>query len=1225
MSDQEKPKKRMLPGRRKILLSVFLVLFIYTLSGFFFLPWLLKTQAEKRLPEFLQRSATIDQVRFNPFTLRLQIDGFVVNGRQSQAPLLKVDSLLADCAGFLSLSNRALVLEKIDIQGPYLKIVKNEDASFNFSDLLPATPKPDEELKEKPETKGQGFRFSLNNISVGGGIVEIADQSRDIFHWINDITIGLPQISNLPQLVETNIQPSFAAVVNGTPLVVGGQSKPFAKTLETSFDINIDELDLAYYLSYLPQDRNFTVTDGSLTTRLNLAYLQSENEVPRLTLSGTARVNNVLISGQGEEKQHRFVFLPELKVDFGPGNLLDGELFLSEIVIRKPEVNLFFKPDGVFYLPMLVAAVSEDGTRPASESNLKSVSDPEPQSRESKKFVFKLDRLSLEEGVVGLRDERVVPPFSARMAPVELELKNFSNVGDHSAHYNVKLQSDAGETLLGDGDFSVDPLNLMTHFALDNLPLARYAAYYQKYFAGQLDGGGLRLAGELFFAQKEGGELELQLQDLECGLSDIKISSPDGQPVLALPSLLMAQSRIDLNKREFVIGFLEGEKGSLNLLRRPDNVINLTDLIPPVSAKESTAKEVLPENLPVVSVEVTPAWYLFLEKGRLLDFQVIFKDQVPAAKTEIKVDKINLAIKQLGTAEGESGDFKLDLRLAQRGQLSLKGPLSLAPLQADFAVDLRNVPLKIFQSYLGEHLDLVLVKGEAALKGAFSFRQEASVGPSIDFSGKAAIADLKTVDGWSGTEILSLQNLKLAGISLRNQPPALSVLKCSADGLQANFVKEVDGRSNLELLLVEKNVEPEIIDPVVANGSAIEVKSAPAMALEFKKIALDESSIAFIDRSLSPSFKISLDDLGGEVVGLTSLGEKPAEVKLAGKLNGQAPVSVVGFIDPLAEDLYVDLKIDGQGIGMTDLTPYSGKFIGYAIGKGKISLDLTCKVEQQKLTSSNAIFLDQFDFGSAVESPDAFNLPVKLAVALLRDRQGEIHLNLPVKGELNDPKFSLGGIIVKVFVNLITKAITSPFALIGSLAGGGEELNLVSFAAGQVNLDETALARLDKLAGVLYDRPGLKVEIAGRADAVSDRQALHEDHFKKLLQVQKFKEVVGRNQDLHSPDQVVVKDDEFARYLWQAYKAAPFAKEKNLLRMVKKIEPVEQERLLRDFVKVSDDELTLLARNRARGVMDYISKKGPVESQRLFLVDPQVLQGDPVAAEKARQVEMKIK
>lgn len=322
MSDQEKQekqqKRKVIFSWRKILFFAVLLLAVYSLSGFFLLPWLLKSQAEKRLPELLNRPATIDQVRFNPFTLRLQIDGLLVRARQGRAPLLKIDSLLADCAGFLSLTNRALVLEEIDIQGPYIKIVRNDDLSYNFSDLLSAAPASD----DKPEVEGRGFCFSLNNIKLAGGIVEFTDQTRDIFHWLNDITIGLPRISNLPHLVETHVQPSFAAVVNGAPLAVKGTAKPFAETLETRFHINLDNLDLSYYLAYLPGERNFTVADGALTTRLDLVYLQSKNEDSRLTLYGTATFNDLLISGRDEKKKDRFIFLPEAAIRFGPGNLL---------------------------------------------------------------------------------------------------------------------------------------------------------------------------------------------------------------------------------------------------------------------------------------------------------------------------------------------------------------------------------------------------------------------------------------------------------------------------------------------------------------------------------------------------------------------------------------------------------------------------------------------------------------------------------------------------------------------------------------------------------------------------------------------------------------------------------------------------------------------------------------------------------------------------------------
>ncbi|MCD6535135.1 MAG: DUF748 domain-containing protein [Deltaproteobacteria bacterium] len=1217
MSDQEKPAKKFFSWRR-ILLFVVLLLAVYSVSGFFFLPWLLKSQAEKRLPELLNRPATIDQVRFNPFTLRLQIDGLLVRARQGRAPLLKIDSLLVDCAGFLSLSNRALVLEKIDIQGPYLKIVRNDDLSYNFSDLLPASPQSDVKL----EVEGPGFRFSLNNIKLSGGIVEFTDQTRGIFHWLNDITIGLPQISNLPHLVETHVQPSFAAVVNGTPLAIKGTTKPFAETLETHFHINLNNLDLSYYLAYLPGERNFTVADGSLTTRLDLVYLQSENEVPSLTLSGTATLNDFLVSGREKKKKDRFVFLPEVLIRFAPGNLIGGELFLSEVVLRKPEVNLVIKPDGVFYLPMLVAAVIENPAPSESAEEVKAKTD---QGEEEAEFVFKLDSLRLEEGDITLNDKRVTPAFSTRFSPVNFTLNDFSTVKDNQTHYSLKLISEVGETLTMVGEFSHDPVTVETYFALENLPLPRYAAYYRDYFAGQLDDGRLRLAGAVSFAQTDAGEFTLQLHEFECGLADLKVNDPNGEPAFTLPQLDLSQSRIDLTQRECVIGSLEGQKGALTLIRSADNILNLVSLLPAAPEKDSAAKDTTSKESTTEVSPMTKPWHLLLEKGRLHDFQVTFNDQQPAAKAVIKAAKINLSLDQLGTGKGESGTCQLDLKLAESGRLTVAGPLVLDPLQVELDIDLQKVPLKAFQAYISEHLDLVLVKGEAASKGHFSLRQKTSTETDITFAGNAALKNLKTVDGRHAADILALRNLALTGISFRNQPPAFSLEKVAVSGLQVNFVKESDGRSNFAMMMVEKEQAPETSVPAAKKGSPEMVKAESELAFALKKLELSKSSITFLDRSLSPPFKMVLADLEGGVEGLTSMGEKPARVKLDGRLNGQAPVSVSGRLDPLAQDLFVDLKIDSQGFGMTDLTPYTGKFVGYAVGKGKLSLDLEYKIENRKLTASNAIFLDQFDFGSSVESPDAMSLPVKLAVALLRDRQGEIHINMPVKGELDDPEFSLGGVIIKVFINLIAKAVTSPFALIGSLVGGGGgELNLVTFAPGQIELDDAAQGRLEKLAKALYDRPGLKVEIAGRADVTNDRQALHEDHFKKLLQAQKFKEVVGKKQGAQSLDEVVVEDAEFERYLWQAYKIAPFSKEKNLLRMVKKIEPTEQERLLRESIEISDDELVLLARNRARSVMAYLTAKGPVEAQRLFLVDPQIMQNDPAAAEKARQVEMKI-
>ncbi|MCK5914721.1 MAG: DUF748 domain-containing protein, partial [Deltaproteobacteria bacterium] len=247
MSEQNTEKKRSLAWRWRVCLAILFLLLVYTLSGFFLLPKLLKSQVEKRSPELLQRQVTIAKVQFNPFTLRLMVDGFVVHGSGDKDTFLRVDSLLLDVAGFLSLRNQALVLEQIEIQGPSLRVIRNRDLSYNFSDILNAVT-ANSDKKEETDAES-GFHFSLNNITMVDGLVEFDDNPRNIVHKIADITIGLPSISNLPYLVETDVEPSFSATVNATPLSVKGTSKPFNQSLETHFAINLDKLDLPRYLS----------------------------------------------------------------------------------------------------------------------------------------------------------------------------------------------------------------------------------------------------------------------------------------------------------------------------------------------------------------------------------------------------------------------------------------------------------------------------------------------------------------------------------------------------------------------------------------------------------------------------------------------------------------------------------------------------------------------------------------------------------------------------------------------------------------------------------------------------------------------------------------------------------------------------------------------------------------------------------------------------------------
>jgi len=323
---------------------------------------------------------------------------------------------------------------------------------------------------------------------------------------------------------------------------------------------------------------------------------------------------------------------------------------------------------------------------------------------------------------------------------------------------------------------------------------------------------------------------------------------------------------------------------------------------------------------------------------------------------------------------------------------------------------------------------------------------------------------------------------------------------------------------------------------------------------------------------------------------------------------------VQGRIHPFASELSLDLAGKARDIELPPLTPYSVKYAGYGIEKGKLSFDVHYRVENRKLTAENRLVLDQLVFGERVESPIATKLPVLRAAALLKDRHGVIDIQLPISGSLDDPQFSVGDLIGRVIVNMVTKAVTAPFALLASAFGSDEELSTLSFAPGNASIAAEAKKRIDTVGKALADRPALKLDIGGRADPATDREALRHASVETALRREKMKSLVAAGNAPASVDQVMVDAEERNRWLAEAYRSAPLPdRRRNALGMLMDVSPREMEAMLLADAKIEDDALRQLANRRAHAVKDAIVAIG-VQSERLFLIAPRL--GDEAGGAK---------
>ena len=599
-----------------------------------------------------------------------------------------------------------------------------------------------------------------------------------------------------------------------------------------------------------------------------------------------------------------------------------------------------------------------------------------------------------------------------------------------------------------------------------------------------------------------------------------------------------------------------------------------------------------------------------MRKAALLEGSVTAVDRTPQDPVTVRVSPLSVTAENLSTEKNSRGQVSLEATVNRTGKVAVGGAVGVHPVSADLELNVRKIDLVPLQPYAADRINISLTGGNVSAKGKLTVaaRDDAI---RTTYAGNLLVTTLSAVDKETSEDFLKWNSLLLEGIKVGTAPLSVAIRQAALTDFYSRLVVNPDGTLNVQRIVRKEGEPPAGEEAGGARDNVVAAKPkespAPPTPVAIETATFQGGRINFTDRFIKPNYSANLLEVGGRVSGLSSEETRMADVDLRGKLENAAPLEITGKINPLRNDLFVDLKIDFKDMDLSSLTPYSGRYAGYTIEKGKLSLSLKYLIVDRKLDSSNTIFLDQFAFGESVDSPDATKLPVRLAVALLKNRKGEIQLDLPVSGSLDDPKFSMWGVVVKIIVNLLAKAATSPFALLGAIFGGGEELSYLEFDYGQEKLDAPGEAKLKTLVKALYDRPALKLEIAGHVDKEKDRKALLQSLFDRKVRSQKLKDLVGKGGEAPSLDNVVVDAKEYPEYLKRAYRVEKFPKPRNLLGMAKDLPVPEMEKLMQAHIQVTDDDLHLLAQRRAQAVKDYLLASKQVEPGRVFLVEPKAL------------------
>lgn len=878
-------------------------------------------------------------------------------------------------------------------------------------------------------------------------------------------------------------------------------------------------------------------------------------------------------------------------------SLWTGALHLADLQLDKSNTEVLFDKQGQLNLSKLFVLPP---------------STPEaPQSAPSKPFPIRLDRLQLAGGRLHFQDLRPSEPIEFLYDKLDFELKNLSTVAQDNAQMTLVAAGPNGGRIDWQGNLSLAPIASDGHLQITDLKMKSFWPYVRDSVPLALKDGLLNMSTD--YRLNLAKNTELSLSHASVKIAPFALQTPDGRPLVNLQDLEITETAVDLAKKQVHIGKIRSHDLETWAAREADGQLDWQHLFASQPAKAATTKATAeaehaandsasqPTSKSPPPAASTP-WQIQIADMQLRGYQIHLADRSVTPDVGLDLTPLNVDVENFDSANGKPLTLKLDTGVGKQGKLSIAGQVNLSPLNAKLQVKTSDIDLRIAQTYMTPFVHLELRSGMLTSDLAVDLQNTAPLAFTV--TGQAQVDQLHTLDTLKQRDFLKWQALTLEGIDYQ-QGDHLQIAQISLVQPYARVMINEDRSTNISDLLVK---HPDDAAKPKASNSGTSASAAP-LGIRIGGVDIKDGSANFADFSLTPNFATAIQKLNGKIGTLDNRQGKSASVDIEGKVE-YAPVTIKGALTPFDPLSSLDIATSFKRVELTTLTPYSGKFAGYRIRKGRLNLDLHYRIVKGQLNAENKVVVEQLELGDKVDSPDAVSLPVRLAIALLKDSEGKISIELPVSGDLNNPQFSVMPIIWQTLRNLAVRAVAAPFKFIGGLVGGGAQTDLsnVPFAPGSVDLSSAAQTSLDKLADALRQRPTLRLEVEGASAASSDGPLVAQTHLEHEYQVNWYA-VLQRRGDKVPADasQLQVPEAEKPALLEAIYRTA-LKKQPDpaWTQLSKEARIVKLRQSLLDEWSKSELLLRQLGQARAAAVRVYLIDKNKLGDDRVFLIDANI-------------------
>ena len=750
-----------------------------------------------------------------------------------------------------------------------------------------------------------------------------------------------------------------------------------------------------------------------------------------------------------------------LLADYQASSLFKRMHVLREVTLDRPYARAILERDGSLNLARIL---------PESDPNA-----PWPK--------VLIEDLTIAGGRVDFTDRRTKRAPTKTLAPIAFNLKQFSTTAE-GGNAELQARSQDGEALSWQGHVSLTPVASRGRFTLAGLQSKTIEDFVGDLLPFRVPRGRVDLGGDYTFSLPRQGGMQLDARLPKIGVRDLRLRAQGVEDDwVVVPSASVTGTRLSLARREVSIAALRADGVRVDAWMEPNGDISLFRLFTGQVIEQAKAAP-------------GGEWRVQVGQARIEDAHVQLEDRSVTPGVKFVLSPLTATAGSLSLDMTRGVPITVTATVNEKAPLKLEGTVIPDPFSADLRVDVTGLPMRGLLPYLPATPALALRSGDVGATGRVVLRPADAPGPEMEYQGDASIARFDLVEKASGRPFLAWERVDVRGIDYAAAPDRIAIRTIAVKRPVARVEISPSGQLNLTTTTTLAADKPAGAQAHVTGG-----KTTSALPpLKVGEVRLEAGSMQFADFSIQPNFQAKIDALRGRISNISTAPGTISQVDLSGHvINRYSPATIKGSANLLAYDQRTHMAMQFRNIELPIFNPYSGRWAGYAIAKGKLTTELDYTINDRRLVADHHVVIDQLKWGQATDSKEKVSLPVRLATSLLKDSNGTITLDVPVTGTLDDPKFRLWPIIWQIIKNIVVKIVSAPFKLLASLFQGAEDAQYVDFAPGSSALPDKAKGALPKLAESLAQRPELRLDIPAGPVTDADKAALDDQAFQAAI------------------------------------------------------------------------------------------------------------------------------